>query len=161
MNMKKKRLFWIALFTNEKHFVLFVERANKIRVLLTSHAKIPWFFHDLSLIFKYHDFFMHPFFFQPFSMFSRACGKPVISGVFHFFIHVFFTEFGHFPAFNARSDAVFLHHLIRISDVCRGSLALMDYTNLFSSSYGTNFFFLSVQWPSKNGILGLLHHWGH
>ena len=39
-----------------------------------SHAKIPWFFQEFSnsMVFPCMEFF------QPFSMFSRACGNPAI-----------------------------------------------------------------------------------
>ena len=72
-----KRCFWIALFKNENlmFLKLSTERNDQnIWVILTSrkqsHVKIPWFCHDFSIIFKFHDFSMHGIFSVIFHVFQ-------------------------------------------------------------------------------------------
>ena len=58
--------------------VEWVKRVRKIWVILTSrkqsHPKIPWFFINFHIPWFFHAWN----FFQPFSMFSRACGNPTV-----------------------------------------------------------------------------------
>ena len=53
--------------------------------------KFPWFFHDYSGFFKFHDFSMHGTFFSWFSRFSlisKACGNPELCCTCFAYLHV-------------------------------------------------------------------------